>query len=201
MVYAFSLTLLSGLQGGEACDVPAEYPYRATVVQGNVTVTLALNQSAYVQGQPISSYLGIENTGADTIWSCAGQSPINIFGIMADSCVSLQQTCIDSSLFFYPSVVYYFGECIRILPGECEVRLVDWDGWLETFDPVHYRIIRTLPVPGSYVALAGIYQTSSSGMHFVFPIEGITLPVTIEQGSPIDVQVTTWGHLKDLFSR
>jgi hypothetical protein len=200
MACAFSMILFLGVQSGEACDVPAEYPYRATVVQGNLIVTLALNQSTYVQGQPISSYLGIENAGTDTVWACAGQSPINIFGIMADSCVSLQQTCIDSSLFFHPSVVYYFGECIRILPGECEVRLVDWDGWLETFDLVHHLIIRTLPAPGSYVALAGIYQTSGSGMHFVIPVDGITLPITIEQGTPLDVQATSWGHLKGLFS-
>jgi hypothetical protein len=203
MVSAIPSILLLGLlaRAGEACDVPAEYTHRATVVQGNLVVTLALDHDTYLRGQPIDSYLGIENTGTDTVLVCSGSDPMNVFAVMVDSCVSLDSACIDTSLYFYPEVVYFFGECNRILPGECAVRLVSWNGWIETWDPIKNDIVRTLPAPGPYVALAGLYQPSPTGMHFVIPTDGITLPITISESTAVDVQPISWGHLKSLYGR
>ena len=201
ILYGIPAVLLFGplAQAGEACDVPAEFVHRTTVVEGNLVVTLALDQSTYLRGQPVRSYLGVENTGSDTVRVCAGSDPLNIFAVMADSCVSLTDECILASAYFYPQVIYYFGECITILPGECEVRLVTWDGWSWIWDEEQNDWIRGLPAPGTYIALAGIYLPTSAGRNFVIPNEGIALPVTIAETSAVDVQNISWGSLKYFF--
>ena len=116
---------------------------------------------------------------------------MNVLMVVPDTCTALTSSCFNSSIFFYPPVVSYFGECIVIPPGECEVRLVDWDGW--TWDYERDPVVQILPSPGSYVALATLVHHTQP---YYIPEQGVSLPITIAETSAVPVLGSTWGRLK-----
>ena len=177
---------------GEPCDVPPEYYHQTSVTEGDLIITLATDQGVYLRGQQVNFYLGIQNNGQDTVDVCSGWDPMNVFAVMQDTCVSLQDECLESSLYFYPEVVYFFGECIVVLPGECEVRVQSWNGMVWNWDAEAYE----LPEGGDYTVLGGLYQPTAEGMDFVIPDDGITLPISISSSTSVPTLGTTWGRIK-----
>jgi hypothetical protein len=179
--------------GAFPCDVPAGYSHVATLEEGDLVVSLAVDKETYHGGDPVNFYLGIQNTGENTIQASCSQSPMNIFSVMREDCLSLEIPCREASLFFYPEVVYYFGETIAVPPGECVTRTATWDGWLTGWDG---HVVKYLPEPGSYVILAGLYQVllTEPHMDMVIPDNGITLPIVLD--SQVPAETATWGRLK-----
>ena len=178
----------------EPCEVPAQYTHSTTFVENDLVITLATDKASYFAGDPVDFYLGVHNTGPDTITVISGWNPMNIFTVMSDTCLSLMPDCVDASLYFYPPIVYFNGEVIRLLPGDCEVRTQSWDGLVWTWDGK--MVVSVLPSPGEYKVLAGFYQPVSEElpMDFAIPDNGITLPISI--GPPTSLQEVTWGQIK-----
>ena len=178
----------------EPCEVPAQYTHSTTFVENDLVITLATDKANYFAGDPVDFYLGVLNTGPDTISVISGWSPMNIFTVMSDTCLSLMWDCIDASLYFYPETVYFFGEGIRILPGECESRVAHWDGIFWDIDGGNF--IPRLPDPGEYTVLAGFYQpvAGEPALNFAIPDDGIMLPISISLPTP--VKEITWSRIK-----
>jgi hypothetical protein len=184
-----------------ACDVPSNLTHRTTLSEGDLTITLAIDRDTYQVGEAVTFHLGVLNEGSDTISVSSGSDPMNIFSVMQDSCVSLYPDCLEASLYFYPGVVYYFGETITILPGECETRTETWDGSTLIWDGSTY--VKGLPDPGSFVVLAGLYQGVREEPHldFVIPDNGITLQIVLSDIAGVQTKRTTWGRVKGLYRK
>ena len=117
-----------------------------------LVVALATDKTDYGLGETIHFCLVLENTGTDTLRWGSGAAPMHGFCVLPDTCATLTQAgCQGAALFWYPSMLTWFGDSIVVPPGECAVRYATWDGWVVVDDdigPYYYHL--ELPAAGGW---------------------------------------------------
>ncbi len=165
-----------------------------------LVVALATDKTDYGLGETIHFCLVLENTGTDTLRWGSGAAPMHGFCVLPDTCATLTQAgCQGAALFWYPSMLTWFGDSIVVPPGECAVRYATWDGWVVVDDdigPYYYHL--ELPAAGSYRVFGGLWRQVIPGswllLEYFVPSSSIWLTINLGPGVP--VRPTSWGRLK-----
>jgi hypothetical protein len=190
---AIPLFLVPSSALGGPCVLPAQYTHTAVVVEGDLQATMGTDAATCAPGDTVRMALLFQNTGSDTLIYPGGVTPLDGFSIVGDSCATADAPgCFENRLWYSPEFVYYFSPALMLHPGECKLYTTYWDGLVRVVEgsTVHYD-----PAPpGAYRLFGGLWTFSENGQGYDVPIDGVMLPLTIEEGVP--VEPITWGGLK-----
>jgi hypothetical protein len=187
---ALGFLALAGPAAAQVCTspVPATWTNRVETSSGSLHITLATLQYNYLPGQPVAMKLHIQNVGAAPVFipNPYQISPIEVFGVVADSCDSLSQPdCVE--VFHFPQVYFFFGAGFTLQPGQCREFDRTWNG-LTGGPPAP-------PPDGIYAIISGIQAGDESDPDGLDPPSGgIRLNIRIQGAVP--VQPATWSEIK-----
>jgi hypothetical protein len=165
----------------------------------DLVVALGTDRADYDLGEVIHFCLVLENTGTDTL-AWLGANPVHAFCVLPDTCAAITQSgCLGASVYSYPEMVNFFGDGIRLEPGECTIRYASWDGRVFVYDgdlTWHWE----LPQAGPHRVFGGLWRRVPPDYDvYEYYVPAGSIWLTINLGPDVPVRPTSWGGLKTLY--
>jgi hypothetical protein len=180
------LVILSALATSATCEIPDDYRNRVVVDQDSLRVGFATPRLLQRPGEPVSFFLIITNISSRPIHIFTGQGPMNMVAVLPEECTSLEEPgCFWPAVFFYPTLVNFFGDGAHLEPGECVIRVVEWDGMMYGGIP---------PDKGMYNVIGGVFHHHLLPEIFI-PVGGAKLKLGLLD-LPTPSERATWGMIR-----
>lgn len=191
------LLLIPGSIWADSCDIPSNYTNKTYVQHGDLMIGFATNRKVYPQDGTIEFFLTITNMGTETFYKAWPYSPADAYAILPPMCDSVDQDdCRAYSLLVRPTVIYWYGFWLNLLPGDCQSFHYAWQ-----IPPPSKNGQPIRPIDANYTVLGGFFQIGdlvTSWGNFVIPPGGAKLKIKITD--PVPTEHNTWGQIKSLFS-
>jgi hypothetical protein len=185
--------VLPSAAAGQTCDIPESYANQVVVVESDTLVVgFATDKHVYSPSDTASFYLVVTNAGSDEFFINWSMDPQNAVFVHPTTCDSVYRPdCYASSIFYYPTFIYFMSSGTRLQPGECRVWEVSWD--IDDWD-------EEPPADGIYNVFGGMFRP----FYDIAPDEGFQVPrggarLTIQIDSAVPVELGSWGRIKALY--
>ncbi len=175
------------------CPLPDGYMNVTSYTESGVTYTLAVDNFYYIKLDTLHFYYSVENNSADTVRFDFTTQEHFAFRVYPDTCETFcQEGCLDSALYYEPSIVNYTPSSIVLPPGDCISCTSYWHIGTKVTPGGD-------PTPGKYRVFGGLWDDGFDQCfgHIIEPSE-LFVEIIIE-GIPVETEKTTWGEIKSRY--